>query len=82
MLLSRQKKSRAQDKLVFKKFKKIVVYATSTWSRGMIPASGAGGPGFNPRSGPFSHSVSWNRAWERYGFYYLPAWDLIVLLLS
>ena len=24
----------------------------STWSRGMIPASGAGGPGFNPRSGP------------------------------
>ena len=54
----------------------------STWSRGMIPALGAGGPGFNPRSGPFSHSVSWNRAWERYGFYYLPAWDLIVLLMS
>lgn len=26
--------------------------AKSAWSRGMIPASGAGGPGFNPRSGP------------------------------
>ena len=24
----------------------------SVWSRGMIPASGAGGPGFNPRNGP------------------------------
>ena len=24
----------------------------SAWSRGMIPASGAGGPGFDPRSGP------------------------------
>jgi hypothetical protein len=24
----------------------------SIWSRGMIPASGAGGPGFNPRNGP------------------------------
>ncbi len=26
----------------------------SIWSRGMIPASGAGGPGFNPRNGPFA----------------------------
>jgi hypothetical protein len=26
----------------------------SVWSRGMIPASGAGGPGFDPRNGPFS----------------------------
>jgi hypothetical protein len=26
--------------------------ATSIWSRGMIPASGAGGPGFKPRNGP------------------------------
>jgi hypothetical protein len=25
----------------------------SIGSRGMIPASGAGGPGFNPWSGPF-----------------------------
>ena len=24
----------------------------SVWSRGMIPALGAGGPGFNPRHGP------------------------------
>lgn len=25
----------------------------ATWSSGMIPASGAGGPGFNSRSGPY-----------------------------
>ena len=25
----------------------------SIWSSGMIPALGAGGPGFNPRNGPF-----------------------------
>jgi hypothetical protein len=30
----------------------------ATWSSGMIPASGAGGPGFNSRSGPyFCHST-------------------------
>eukprot|EP00977_Amphora_coffeiformis_P012396 scaffold3066_cov178-Amphora_coffeaeformis.AAC.4 len=29
-----------------------VSYTLSTWSRGMIPASGAGGPGFDSRSGP------------------------------
>lgn len=29
-------------------------FATSgVWSSGMIPASGAGGPGFNSRSGPY-----------------------------
>ena len=25
----------------------------SVWSSGMIPALGAGGPGFKPRNGPF-----------------------------
>ena len=30
----------------------------ATWSSGMIPASGAGGPGFNSRSGPnFLHTL-------------------------
>ena len=28
----------------------------SAWSRGMIPASGAGGPGFKPRSGPLEEN--------------------------
>jgi hypothetical protein len=28
--------------------------AVSNWSRGMIPASGAGGPGFDSRIGPFA----------------------------
>ena len=27
---------------------------SAVWSSGMIPASGAGGPGFDPRNGPFS----------------------------
>lgn len=27
--------------------------APAVWSSGMIPASGAGGPGFDPRNGPF-----------------------------
>jgi hypothetical protein len=27
-------------------------YQVSAWSRGMIPALGAGGPGFDSRSGP------------------------------
>ena len=28
--------------------------ASSVWSRGMIPALGAGGPGFDSRNGPFA----------------------------
>ena len=27
-------------------------YAEAVWSSGMIPASGAGGPGFDPRNSP------------------------------
>ena len=30
--------------------------SSAVWSSGMIPASGAGGPGFNPRLGPFGSS--------------------------
>ena len=30
----------------------IYMYMVSKWSRGMIPALGAGGPEFNPRFGP------------------------------
>ena len=26
----------------------------AVWSSGMIPASGAGGPGFDPRNSPFT----------------------------
>ena len=29
----------------------------SAWSSGMIPALGAGGPGFKPRSGPETEDV-------------------------
>ena len=28
--------------------------SSAVWSSGMIPASGAGGPGFNPRLGPLA----------------------------
>lgn len=31
---------------------KLWLVSLSIWSRGMIPASGAGGPGFDPRNGP------------------------------
>ena len=30
------------------------LYMLASWSSGMIPASGAGGPGFDPRRSPFS----------------------------
>ena len=32
---------------------KILVFIVACWSRGMIRASGARGPGFNSRTGPF-----------------------------
>ena len=38
-------------------FAVMILMHTSTWSSGMIPASGAGGPGFDSRSGPFSNCM-------------------------
>ena len=40
-----------------------LILVVSVWSSGMIPASGAGGPGFKPRNGPLllhyhKHSTS------------------------
>ena len=41
----------------------LLILVVSVWSSGMIPASGAGGPGFKPRNGPLllhyhKHSTS------------------------
>jgi hypothetical protein len=42
-----------------------LAHGLSVWSRGMIPASGAGGPGFKSRNGPFCWTIhfSLSSAW-------------------
>ena len=38
----------------------IQVQALAQWSNGMIPASGAGGPGFKSRLSPFFHLLTFH----------------------
>jgi hypothetical protein len=41
-------------KLSMGQFRLQLLFVLASWSSGMIPASGAGGPGFDPRRSPFS----------------------------